>query len=290
MEHVSCYNTDMTFSEQYGGPWTIDKLNIIEQYLNSYTTALKDRPFRLFYIDAFAGSGSDTLGSREYAEYGEFVVGSAERAIKIEDKPFDRLIFIEKLEERCAGLEKLKEKHNDRDIRILNDDANAALTGLGKNWTGRRGVIFLDPYSTEVKWETIKHIERTKALDTWILFPVGAISRMLPTTRRPSDISDSLDKKLRLIFGDDSYNQLYDQVSQSSMFKVNERDRGVDGIIELYHKKLSDLFGNRLLRKTRSLRNSRNARLFELMFCVGNPSPKAIKAATRIAQHILTKL
>lgn len=42
----------------FGGPWTTEKLSILEIYLNSYTTALKSQPFRLVYIDAFAGSAS----------------------------------------------------------------------------------------------------------------------------------------------------------------------------------------------------------------------------------------
>ena len=41
----------------YGGPWTIEKLNILETYLDAYTTALKNTSFQLMYIDAFAGTG-----------------------------------------------------------------------------------------------------------------------------------------------------------------------------------------------------------------------------------------
>ncbi len=41
----------------YGGSWTIKKLDILEKYLNAYTTALKGQPFKLAYIDAFAGTG-----------------------------------------------------------------------------------------------------------------------------------------------------------------------------------------------------------------------------------------
>ena len=30
----------------YGGPWTIEKLNILEKYLDAYTTVLKKMPFK----------------------------------------------------------------------------------------------------------------------------------------------------------------------------------------------------------------------------------------------------
>ena len=48
----------------FGGPWTQQKLNILEHYLDAYTTALKNQPFRLVYIDAFAGTGRIELQDR----------------------------------------------------------------------------------------------------------------------------------------------------------------------------------------------------------------------------------
>ena len=41
----------------FGGPWTEQKLKILERYLDAYTTALKNQRFELVYIDAFAGTG-----------------------------------------------------------------------------------------------------------------------------------------------------------------------------------------------------------------------------------------
>ena len=43
--------------QAFGSIWTISKLEIIENYLEFYTTALKKQNFKLCYIDAFAGSG-----------------------------------------------------------------------------------------------------------------------------------------------------------------------------------------------------------------------------------------
>ncbi len=37
----------------------MEKLRILERYLDAYTTALKNQPFKLMYIDAFAGTGLD---------------------------------------------------------------------------------------------------------------------------------------------------------------------------------------------------------------------------------------
>ena len=48
-------------AHRFGGDWTTAKLNVLAQYLSSYTAALRDkpsreRPFRKTYIDAFAGT------------------------------------------------------------------------------------------------------------------------------------------------------------------------------------------------------------------------------------------
>jgi len=41
----------------FGGDWTGQKLAMLQEYLGRYTTALKNQPFQLVYIDAFAGTG-----------------------------------------------------------------------------------------------------------------------------------------------------------------------------------------------------------------------------------------
>ena len=41
----------------FGGVWTEQKLERVAKYLRAYTTALKNQPFELLYIDAFAGTG-----------------------------------------------------------------------------------------------------------------------------------------------------------------------------------------------------------------------------------------
>ncbi len=285
---------------RYGGSWTVKKLKILEKYLDAYTTALKNKPFKLMYIDAFAGTGQVPLsagGVNRFALWDSgdddlrgFVSGSAERAIKIDNKPFDKLIFVEKEVDRCADLEKLRSTHSGRNIKIENSEANEFLSDLREDWYSWRGVLFLDPFATEVEWSTIQSIAGFEALDTWILFPVSAIARMLPTSCRPDDISPEWAKRLTRIFGDESWRDLY--WSWTNLFGGNvfERQPGVGGLITIYKNNLERLFGNRFLKQSRTLKNSKDSPLFEFMFCVGSPNPKAIAAAKGIAKHILDKL
>ena len=271
----------------YGGPWTVEKLSILERYLNAYTTALKDQPFKLVYLDAFAGTGYVEFGRGEDAE---FIRGSARRAINVKDKPFDELIFVEKDQDRCTELESLKNECPRRNIRIENSDANDFLRGLRKNWRGWRGVLFLDPFATQIRWSTIEAVAGFEALDTWILFPTSAVARMLPNSRRPDDIEPKWADRLTSVFGDDGWRHLYQPSRQASLFGDPglERMEGVDGLLSIYKQNLRELFEDRFLDESRTLRNSSNAPLFEFIFCVG--SPRGIDPAKRIARHILEKL
>ncbi len=271
----------------YGGPWTREKLEILKKYLDAYTTALKKTPFKLMYIDAFAGTGHLDL---DYMDTKDFMRGSAIRAVSIDNRPFDKLIFVEKKQERCDELANLRKEHPGRNIQIENSDANEFLRSLQQNWNQWRGVLFLDPFATEVEWSTIKTIAGFNALDTWVLFPVSAIVRILPTSRQPDDISPKWAKCLTRIFGDESWRNLYQENPQGNLYGDVEYQRkpGVDGLIGIYKKNLKNLFGTRWLEQSRSLKNSNNSPLFEFMFCVG--SPKGIDPATRIANHILKHL
>ena len=94
-------------SPRFGGPWTQEKLEILSAYLDAYTTALKNRGFTLTYVDAFAGAGSYVESGDTYADFHELRRGSAQIALAIEDRPFDRLVFIEKETNAASALQEL---------------------------------------------------------------------------------------------------------------------------------------------------------------------------------------
>ena len=281
----------MTNSIRFGGEWTKQKLNILEKYLDSYTTALKYQTFDLVYIDAFAGDGFINTVSGPESDTKEFLEGSVLRALKIDDKPFDQLVFVEKNPDRIERLETLVEEcSNHRVVKIEQADANDFLSRCDKFLRGKRGVLFLDPFSTEVSWQTIEKIAGYESLDTWLLFPVSAISRMLPREKRPDEISENLVECLNKVYGDESWRELYTESPQQTLFGEPgyERQPGIDGLVRIYKEKLRVLLGERFLEKHRDLKNSKNSTLFAFMFFVGNP--RGIGPAGRIANHILDEI
>ncbi len=281
-------NTPSSTTSNFGGDWTIQKLEILEDYLNAYTTALKNQDFRLMYIDAFAGTGYVSLRNDD-EDAKSFIEGSAARALRIEDKPFDRLVFVENDDNRYGQLATLRQNNLDRDIRLHNTDANEFLRNLQEDWIAWRGVLFLDPFATQVDWSTIERVARFNALDTWILFPLSAITRMLPRSRQPDDISTTWTDNLNRVFGDDSWRNLYEVNPQLNLFgdEQFQRQPGTDGILEIYKRKLEVLFGNRFLSESKRFTNSNNSPIFEFIFCVGNPGRRAVGTAKKIARYII---
>ena len=288
----------------FGGPWTTEKLGILEEYLDSYTTALKHQPFRLVYIDAFAGSGEINIGDGGVSEFDSdsFVAGSTERALRVDDRPLDQFVFVEKRADRCKQLLDFKMRYADRLIEVIQGDANAFLSGLGKSgfrnhpnpggYRDWRGVLFVDPFGTALEWATVEHIADLERLDLWLLFPVGAIGRMLPLSKDPDEVQPEWAKRLNIVFGGDQWRQLYSLSPQQDLFidAAVERDPGINGLLEIYKNQLERVFGARFLRQSRTLKNSKNSPLFEFIFCVGSSSMKAIQAAKRIARHFVRDL
>ena len=281
--------------QSFGGSWTDTKLQSLEEYLDAYTTALKEQPskehpFRLIYVDAFAGEGAwqpKSSYADDYGDYREMVEGSARIALKIKDRQFDRLIFIEKDAKRFESLRKLRAEHSDRDIVVLNEDANKALPSICDElaWDDRL-VVFLDPFATSVEWRTIERLATTEKVDCWILFPLSAVARILPTDEMPPP---QWVERLNVIFGGrEHWETLYQDSVQLPLFgeRGTERTSGSSGIAARYKERLKSVFAQ-IAPTSRTLRNSKNAPLFELIFAASNPRGAPI--AVRIANHILEK-
>ena len=284
---------DKQVEEFWGGPQTIHKLDVVGKYLDAYTTALKNQPFQLVYVDAFAGSGHLemapplTEGSSTLYEEIENVQtvreGSAKIALSIADKSFDNLIFVEKDNRKIASLRALAQGNESR-VDIRQGDANHEVQDICQrtDWCRTRAIVFLDPYGAQVEWLTLKAIVNTRRIDMFCLFPVSTIQRLLPVDRLPRE---AWCRKLNAVFGGDAWRSLYTDTQQSSWIEDGnpELRRGEDKgrILALYKKQLEKDFA---YVDSIPLHDRRNRHLFELIFAVANPDPKARRLARRIVR------
>jgi three-Cys-motif partner protein len=271
----------MSEQQKFGGLWTVQKLDAVENYLGFFTTALKRQSFKLCYIDAFSGSGNVELKD------GQVVDGSALRALKY---PFDLYYFFDKEETHCEALsEKIGTAypHMADKINIVNGDCNELLQGIDQqqwyteNW---RGVIFLDPYAMELSWSCLEKIKNTKAFDVWYLFPFSAVNRNLP---RSGEIQQANENLLTKIFGSSDWKQyIYQESPQLSMLGDPNMEKVPDGLKDYIQGRLAQTFPT-VAQNPALLRNKMNSPMFLLCFAGSNPNEKARGLSLKGANHIL---
>jgi three-Cys-motif partner protein len=289
-------------NQQFGGDWTQQKLDILRDYLAAYSTILSKYQFNFAYIDAFAGTGYRTASESDQPENLDllgpptdqdsqcFLEGSASLALTIKPN-FPTLIFIEKSASKLATLKDLvATQYADRKVIFKEGDANAALRSLcSEDWTRRRAVLFLDPFGMQIEWSTLEAIAATKAIDLWVLFPIGvAVNRML--VRRgniPTEWRDRLDK----LFGTaEWYDAFYQPSRNRSLFDDEEsgleKNATFDSISRYFSGRLASVFA-KVATTPALLKNSKGNPLYALFFAAANP--RGSVTAVKIANDILRK-
>lgn len=295
----------------FGGKWSLDKLSCVGQYVRQYLMVMQNQSWAdLWYIDAFSGEGVQYLKSQsslldsantENVSVDEnqaalFTVGSSLRAIEASvnresagGRGFNHFVFIELDAQKLSLLEaRIKERFPECHGRceFICGDVNQALPALLRHidWSRSRGVAFIDPCATQLEWATLASLRGT-CCDTWVLFPLSAIFRMLPVGEMPPE---EWSRRLDIIFGDPGWREMYHERSQLSLFSDEmsyERERGVEGLLAYATKRYKQAFPG--VWGPAVLRTSVNSPLFALYGIVPNESESAQRISGRIANHLL---
>lgn len=287
--------------QKFGGDWTEKKLDCIQDYLQAYVRILSNTTYKYAYIDAFAGTGyremkDDEIDQLMIPELAEnetelLLEGSVFRAFQVRPM-FHKYIFIEKNINKCKELEETIEKEiefNEK-ISVINKDANEYISDLCRvTWTNHRAVLFLDPFGMQVKWDTIEQVAKTKAIDTWILFPLGiGVSRLL---KKDGQIKQAWKTKLDEIFGTEEwFQEFYGITIENTLFGQEEKmQKNVDfaRISSYYINRLRKVF-SKVSDKPAKLLNSKNNPMFLLCFAAGNP--RGAETAVKIANDLLKRI
>jgi len=280
--------------------WTQDKLERVRKYLVAYSIIMQKRRFQYAYIDGFAGTGYHELerddGESLFQELEEpeveaFLDGSARIALQVEPR-FNKYIFIEKSRKKTIELKKLRVEFPDRGVDIIVEkaDANDYLKKmcLEKSWQNHRAVLFIDPFGMQLTWETLVAVGKTEAIDTWILFPISAVNRLL---KKDGHIPVKWRRRLDLMFGEKAWFDVFFPEDKSmGLFDNNPPIRrkvdSMETIGAYFNQRLATAFAG-VAPNPYTLRNTKGAPLFLLCFAAANPN--AVKPAIKIAQDILKR-
>ena len=281
----------------FGGKHTEAKLQLIERYLDRYTTALKNQDFKLIYFDAFAGAG-DVPQSNEAMQsvlplddYKPFISGSARRALDLKH-PFDRYIFTDTKKENIESLNELAQEFQPLESRISiqRADANEELINFcgQTNWRNCRAVVFLDPFGNNVAWSTLEAIAATSAIDLWYLFPAGlGVHRQIG---RDGSVHITHEASLDRILGTPDWRDAFiSKQDETDLFgSVEEKTTKLAdarSITAFMIERMSTIFKGGVLDEWLPL-GSRNVHMYSLIFAWANPNEKA-KLASILAKAVL---
>lgn len=270
------------------------KLDIIGEYLSMYQIALSNKNFKTLYIDGFAGSSEIPLAEHKDELFEDdtktVISGSADRAFQVEP-PFSRYIFIDKQKKCIDALEeRFKDNpHYDRTFYIVGD-ANVEVQRICANeqWRSQRGVIVLDPFGSQVEWETVEAIAGTQALDLWYLFPAGiGVYRQIS---KNGTIDPTHEPSITRIYGTGEWKEAFLKPSkQGDLFgQPPNPDKNVtpESAAQFMIERLGTVFKGGVMQEMIPL-GKHAYPSFYLVFAWGNTSPKAKKLANDLSKAAL---
>ncbi|MEM1370296.1 MAG: three-Cys-motif partner protein TcmP [Cyanobacteria bacterium P01_H01_bin.15] len=281
---------------EFGGVWTRKKLSVLEAYLKFYVTALKNQPFTLHYADAFAGTGSHAPLQDDEQKLlipQEDFRGSVMTALEV-SPGFNEFHFNDLSPEHVSELHSIRKDNPEKKIHIYEQDANEFVPAYCSRLTRKdRAVLLLDPYSTQLDWETLKHVADSKKVDLWLLFPISVILRMTP--RDGTKIRQEWKRTLDRLLGTNTWEEsLYKPIEVPAMGDMfEEPDPDPTPLSErLNTKELEQWVTNRLRELFPYVAppiplNNKGRPLFLFYFAVSNDSSKAWGLAQRAASHII---
>lgn len=293
----------------WGGAWTEEKLDALEKYVRAYLTIMKkhakENGWKLFYFDAFAGSGSREVESHEEKNIDNTLFreeeleqiteqasykGAAERimGLEVDGFSFDYFYFIDKdkkslqvLQERLRSLFPHKASY----MAFRPGDANEKILELvryAKNNPKCAALVLLDPFGMQLNWETISALKDIKHIDLWILVPSGVIINRLLTRSGKILCPERMEKTFGLSV-EDLQKYFYEQITELGLFgeitRQKKRDDTINRIAQLYLELLSKVF-RFVIKEPLVLRNSTSCPIFHFVFASHNQN--GVKIASQI--------
>lgn len=280
---------------RFGGLWTREKLKILEQYLTFYTTAMKNQSFTLHYVDAFAGTGNQDLKLIDVQDDffpEEDFDGSVRIALDAEPS-FGKYHFNDLDPQRAASIKSIaKVDYPSKNILVSEMDANQFVPQFCSSLTPNdRAVLLLDPFSTQLDWETVRHVAYSQKIDLWLLFPVSVILRMTPRdgVKIKPEWRDTLNRLLGTEEWETALYKAKEKPPIEDMFDTETTDSLTEriNVIELQTwvtNRLNSVFA--YVAEPKLLTN-RGRPLFLFYFAVSNPAPAAWRLADRAIKSIL---
>lgn len=172
--------------------------------------------------------------------------------------------------------------------RLISVRAGPEALRRSSQWKSLRAVLFLDPYGVQVEWKTIEAVAATKAIDLWLLVPLGmGMNRLAPKSGK---LPESWRQRMNAFLGTaDWYEAFYKVETKPTLFGDQQVQvkASMDVMASYFNERLKQVFAG-VAEEPGVLWNSSKNPLYMFCFAVGNERGKDV--ALRIANHLLKPL
>ncbi len=246
------------------GFWTRYKLELLQKYLDAFTTTTKNKSTKRVYLDLFGGEPENLDRDTQ-----DPIDGSARIALSVGDPPFTHLQFFE-LEPNATKLRQaLSDEFPGRNWRVYPGNSNetirqalADLHTADAAWAPT--FAFIDPNGPHYTWRTLQALAAHKGpktktkVELWMLFPDPLFARLLPRTGelRPTD-----DAAITGMFGDPQWHAIWRAKLDGEIEPSVAREEYVNLMRWRLERDLGYLWTHQL-----EIRNTRDLPLYHMIF------------------------
>ena len=156
-------------------PWADEKLHYVREYINIFTTGMKDKWNRRAYVDLFSGPGRCLIKENSREIPGSPVIAAQAKY------PFTDLYLNDSDPRAARALQQRLGERTGMEIATL--DCNEA-AGQARRIFANRGVLglaFIDPTAFQIKLSAISALTSERPVDLIITFMTGYLRRFLST-------------------------------------------------------------------------------------------------------------
>lgn len=210
------------------GYWTPLKLILLNYVFDVCSIIINKQPIfkKMYYVDLFAGAGLNKM-----RETSDFLIGSPLITALTHGDKYDKMFFCENDEKLFSALKARMDYLKKNNLDYLYGDCNINLDKILKTINEERNTysfFFIDPYTTEISWDSMKKILQTRSdivftlMNTQILRNIGYANTLK---------SEQVINKLNNFFGDNSWKKIrsYEEINDLYIKNINKERK--DAII-----------------------------------------------------------
>lgn len=180
--------------------WTKEKHFYLKRYMEIFEGALKEKFHIRYYLDLCSGPGKNQL-----EDNGDIILGSPLIALTLKN-PFTNYVFFEINDENVLALRTRTQYSSlSNSVQIIQGDVNKKISSVVQTIPlNSLNLAFIDPFSTDIYWNTIESLASVEKMDLIIYYPELTFSRNLKNLSEIPDIT-----KFDLFFGSEKWRMIY---------------------------------------------------------------------------------